>query len=196
MRIFRKGPGPDALAIAVVGVRMGNRLLDVGAGTARLFAALAGKVGLTGRAFAVVASPEAATRVKAAAARAGVLVDVETTAWPQLPVEDAAFDVAVLDTGDGLLGAVDAPTRRALAGEVLRALRPGGRVIVLERQPRGLLAALTGGGGAGQPLPRGEAGALLSSAGFKPVRLLAEREGQRFTEGWKTSAADSVATNG
>ena len=195
MRIFRKGPGPDALAIAVVGVRMGNRLLGVGAGAARLFAALAGKVGLTGRAFAVVASTEAAARVEAAAAREGVLVDVETTDWPQLPVDDASFDVAVLDTGDGLLGGIDAPTRRALAEEVLRALRPGGRVIVLERQPRGLLAALRGAATAGQPLPRGEAGALHSSAGFNPVRLLAERDGQRFTEGWK-AAAGSAATSG
>ena len=34
----------------------------------------------------------------------------------------------------------------------------------------------------------GGATALLEAAGFHPVRVLAERDGERFTEGWKPSA--------
>lgn len=181
MRIFRKGRGPHALPLAVVGVRLGDRLLDVGAHASALFAEMAGKVGLTGHACAVVGSEGAAGRVKVAAARAGVLAEVEATSWPRLPVADETFDVAVVDNSGGLLTSLDEPARRALASEVLRALRPGGRALVLEGAPRGLLAALTGGGAA----PAGAASAWLSAAGFRPVRLLAEREGQRFTEGWK-----------
>ncbi len=187
MRIFRKGPGPHALPLAVVGLRLGNRFLDVGADAGALFAEMAGKVGLTGHACAVVGSDSAAVRVKAAAAKGGVLADVKVTAWPGLPVDDASVDVAVVDNTAGLLGSLDDAVRAHLAVEVLRTLRPGGRAIVLDRQPRGVLAALTGRGSAGWPAA--SVTAWLTSAGFKPVRLLAEREGQRFTEGWKPAGA-------
>lgn len=191
MRIFRKGPGPHALPLALVGVRLGDRVLDVGADASALFAEMAGKVGLTGQACAVVASEAAAVRVKGAAAKAGVLVDVETTEWPRLPIGSAAFDVAVVDNSAGWLASLDAPTRAALGVEVLRALRPGGRALVLDGGRRGLLAAVVGRGAASWPAEA--VGAWLSGAGFKPVRLLAEREGQRFTEGWKLPASSAGA---
>jgi SAM-dependent methyltransferase len=191
MRIFRKGPGPHALPLAVVGVRLGDRILDIGADSGALFAELAGKVGLTGQACAVVASERDAGRVKAAAARAGVLADVETTSWPRLPLGDAAFDVAVMDNSAGLLASLDEPTRAALATEVLRALRPGGRALVLDRGSVGLLARVAGRGG--ESWPAASASAWLRGAGFSPVRLLAEREGQRFTEGWKLPASSAAA---
>jgi len=184
MRIFRQGPGPHALTLAMAGVKLGERVLDVGADGAGLFAEVAGKVGLTGRACAVVGSETAAGRAKAAAAKAGVLVEVEVTSWPTLPVGDAEFDVAVLDETGGMLAGLDAATRIGLARETLRALRPGGRVLVVEQERRRWLGGTVSGGPAsfqGQGGPR----AMLESAGFAPVRILAEREGRRFTEGWK-----------
>jgi hypothetical protein len=187
MRIFREGRGPHALALAVVGPRLGNRLLDIGADAAPLFAQMAGKVGLTGHACAVVGSAGVAARVEAAAAAAGVLAEVQQATWPRLPVGDGAYDVAIIDNTEGGVAALDAATREGLAAEVLRALRPGGRTLVLDREPRGFLAAI----GARRRSPWGTEAAtrLLSDAGFKPVRLLAAREGQRFTEGWKQGAA-------
>jgi len=185
MRIFRPGPGPHALALAMAGVKLGERVLDVGASGAGLFAEVAGKVGLTGRACAVVNSEDAAIRVKAAAAKAGVLVEVEMTAWPSLPVGDAEFDLALLDETGGLLAGLDEGTRVGLAREALRALRAGGRVLVLEQERKGWLGGLgTRTPGAGF-LERGDPRVVLERAGFFPVRLLAEREGKRFTEGWK-----------
>ena len=186
MRIFRQGPGPHALALAMAGVKMGERVLDVGAAGAGLFAEVAGKVGLTGRACAIVGSDDAARRVKAAAAKAGVLVEVETTSWPALPVGDGEFDVAMMDETGGMLARLDAATRVNLARETLRAVRDGGRVLVVEREAAGWRRAL-GGRPAGDPAFQGTGGAraVLEGAGFAPVRILAEREGQRFTEGWK-----------
>jgi len=184
MRIFRRGPGPHALALAMAGVKLGERVLDVGADGAGLFAEVAGKVGLTGRACAVVGSEAAAGRVKTAAAKAGVLVEVEVTTWPTLPVGDAEFDVAVLDETGGLLAGLDAATRVRLARETLRAVRHGGRVLVVEQGRRGWLGGARSAGSAGfqeQGGPR----AMLELAGFAPVRILAEREGKRFTEGWR-----------
>ncbi len=77
-----------ALALAMTGVRLGERLLMVG-DDAPLAAQLAAKVGLTGRSVVVVGSEAAAARVTAAAAEAGVLMeDVRVGALPALPVDD------------------------------------------------------------------------------------------------------------
>jgi SAM-dependent methyltransferase len=177
-----------ALALAMTGVRMGERLLMVG-DDAALAAQLAAKVGLTGRCVAVVGSEASAARVTAAAAEAGVLLeDVRIGALPALPVDEGAFDAAVLDVGPTLL-ALDGPGRLDLARSLARSLRPAGRLIVVEGQPRSAFDLLRAAGARhGVPLLKafraaGGAVPLLEAAGFHPVRLLADRDGQRFTEG-------------
>jgi SAM-dependent methyltransferase len=173
-----------ALALAMTGVRMGERLLMVG-DDAPLAAQLAAKVGLTGRSVAVVGSQAAAARVTAAAAEAGVLLeDVRIGTLPMLPVDKGAFDVAVLDAGPTFLTALDGPGRIELARSLARALRPAGRLIVVEGQPKSPFKPFQAMP-AGLETFRAAGGAitLLETAGFRPVRLLADREGQRFTEG-------------
>jgi hypothetical protein len=177
-----------SLAFAMTGVRMGERQLLVG-DDAALFAQLATKVGLTGRSVVVVGSEAAAARVEAAAAALGVLVeDIRRAALPELPLDECGFDVAVLNAGPAFL-ALAASERDSLALGVHRSLRTGGRAVVVEGhpprflhlprpQPAGLQTFRAGGG----------AGRLLETAGFRPVRLLADRDGQRFTEGIKTGS--------
>jgi hypothetical protein len=184
--IFRQGPGPYALTEAMTGVRLGERLVYVGAGDPALFAALAAKVGITGRARALVESEAASERIKQAAARAGVLVEVAVVDFPALAVEDDGFDVAVVDATGGIVLRWDAGQRAAVGAALVRALRPRGRAVVVERQKTGLMASL-------KARPEGleafqaQAGAagMLEGGGFHPVRLLADRNGERFTEGWK-----------
>jgi SAM-dependent methyltransferase len=183
----RDRPGPYALALVMTGVRMGERLLLVG-DDAPLFVQLAGKVGLTGRCAVVVGSQEAAARVEAAAAAAGVLLEeVKHGALPTLPVGDGEFDVAVVDAGPVFLTGLDRSQRAALTQSLHRALRTSGRLVVVEGRPRTLLG-LFRGQPAGHDAFRVEGGAarLLEAAGFHPVRVLADRDGQRFTEGLRT----------
>lgn len=190
MRIFRQGPGPYALTEAMTGLRLGERLLYVGAGDPAMFAALAAKVGLTGRARALVESERASERTKEAAARAGVLIEVAVVDFPALAIDDAAFDVVVVDATGGVVLQWDATQRAAVGAALLRALRPRGRAIVVERERTGFTAAL-------KARPEGlaafqaehAASGLLEAGGFHPVRVLAERHGERFTEGWKRSAS-------
>jgi hypothetical protein len=184
--VFNRNPSaPWTLAMAMIAARMGERQLLVG-DDAALFTLVAGKAGLTGRIVVVVGSEEAAARIEAAAAEAGVLIeDVRRAALPELPVENQAFDVAVVNAGPAFL-TLSPADRTTLATGIHRALRVGGRLIVVEGQPPRLfgliraqpegLAAFRADGGAGR---------LLESAGFRPVRLLADRAGQRFTEGIK-----------
>ena len=143
MPIFRKGAGPYAFAEAMTGVRLGERLLHIGAGDPALFAALAAKAGLTGRARAVVESDDASERMKGAAARAGVLVEVAVANDAGLPEDEAAFDVVILDATGGLLLRASREERGRLAAAALRALRPRGRAIVVEgERPRSLALPL------------------------------------------------------
>lgn len=183
--------GPHALAVAMTAVWWGERLLFVG-DDVKLFAQLAAKTGLTGRNCAVVGSEAAAARVEAAAARGGVLIEVERGALPTLPVGDAEFDVAVLDAGHTLLSGLDATGRTSLLRSVYRALRVGGRVVIVEgHAPRffGLVPVRSAGLDAFRA--QGGSAALLEAAGFCPIRILADREGQRFTEGTKTERLEA-----
>jgi SAM-dependent methyltransferase len=174
-----------ALALAMTGVRMGERQLLIG-DDAPLFAQLAGKSGLTGRVTVVVGNEGAAARMETAAAQLGVLVeDIRRVALPELPVEDDGFDVAVVNAGPSFLALAPAD-RGNLAASIRRALRTGGRVVLVEGEPPkflGLRRAQAEGLGAFHAA--GGASPLLEAAGFRPVRLLAERQGQRFTEGIK-----------
>lgn len=186
VRIFRQGPGPYALTEAMTGVRLGERLIYIGAGDPAMFAALAAKVGLTGRARALVESEAASERIKEAAARAGVLIEVAVVDFPALAVDEAGFDVAVVDATAGIVLRWDATQRAAVGAALLRALRPRGRAIVVERERSGWTAALKGRPeGVAAFQAENAASGLLQAGGFHPVRLLAERHGERFTEGWK-----------
>ena len=192
MPLFRKGLGPYALPLAMSGVKLGERLLYVGSGTPALFAAMAAKAGLTGRACAIVNGPAEADAVQRAAAREGVLVEIATGAAGAFPYEADSFDVAVIDSSDGALGAMSASDRRRTLRETAHAVRPGARVLVIE-SVRGALGSLLGATSVDASYRSSDgAKAALEEAGFRPVRLLAERERLRFTEGLKPGAAPST----
>jgi hypothetical protein len=180
---FRRSRGPVDLAMDMAGVRLGERVLQAGLGNPRLFAKLAGKAGLSGRACALVDNPEAAGALQEAAAREGVLIEVVVTEGPAW-LEDASFDVGIVDGNALLRGSVT--ERQGRLGAVRRAVRPSGRVLVIRSEPLGLASRL--GFARSHAGPSAEASALLEAlreAGFRPVRLLAEREGMTFVEGFR-----------
>lgn len=182
MALFRKLPTADALLTSMVGVSLGDRLLQLGCGDGRLFALLAAKVGLTGRACATDASAVGVARGRQAAARAGVLVEVTTGAYDALPHEADAFDVVVIHD---VLATLGPAARAACLREVARVLRPGGRTVVVETLSRGLFRRRPP---ADPSYASGGAVAALQEAGFVAVRTLSEREGYRFVEGVKPRA--------
>jgi SAM-dependent methyltransferase len=183
---FRK-PRIEALPVTMTGVRMGERLLQVGVDDAALAAALASKVGLSGAAAHAVADDRDASRARAAAASAGVLVDVQVAPLRTLPFDAGAFDLAVIHARSGWLAAMRPDDRVGLLQAVHRVLRSGGRVVVIEAMPRQGLGALFRGAPVDEHYAAaGGAEGALKAEGFRPVRLLGEREGYRFTEGLKT----------
>jgi len=181
---FRRARGPIDLAMDMAGVRLGERLLQAGLGNPKLFAKLAGKAGLSGRACAVVDSGDASALLEAAAAAEGVLVEVLVESGAFWPLEAASFDVGVID-GNALLRGTGAE-RASRLSEVRRVVRPGGRVLIIRTAPVGLAGRL--GFGPSHAGPSAEAAALLrelEGAVFRPARVLAEREGMTFVEGFR-----------
>jgi SAM-dependent methyltransferase len=179
---FLRRSHTDPLHVSMMGVRMGERFLQIGCDDQTLLSGLATKVGLSGNAAVAVPDDVQAHRAERAGIDAGVLLDLQRTALTALPFDPDAFDIVVVDDTVGRFAALAPGDRLGAMREALRVLRQGGRIGVVE----GL-----GGGRLRRPIARPEgyaADALLRDGGFRPVRLLAERERYRFYEGLKPTA--------
>jgi len=187
--MFLKRQNPHLLLEAMTGVRMGDRLLYIGCANGARLGAVAAKVGLSGRAVAIVPDAAAEARARAGAENAGVLVDVHVAPTTKLPVDSGDFDVVVVDDTGGLFGTMRAEHRVASVRELYRALRAGGRVVVVGAAPRGGFGAVFTRAAAGPPfVSSGDAVKSLQADGFPTARLLAERDGLAFAEGIKVRA--------
>jgi ubiquinone/menaquinone biosynthesis C-methylase UbiE len=185
MMPIRRGGSAYSLVIGMTGAKMGDRVAQIGCAHGGRLAAIASQVGLSGRAVAIVPDEDSAARARKGAAQGGVLVEVDVAPTTRLPLDDAAFDLAVIDDTGGLLTGMRAEDRVATVREAIRVLRPGGRVMVIGALPRGGLGALFTRAPNG---PSFDPASSLQADGFMSVRTLAEREGLRFTEGIKPRA--------
>ena len=187
----RRGGDPHVLAVSMTGVKLGDRVVFVGAPHPARVAAIASKVGLSGRAAAAVPDAAAAARVHKAAAHAGVLVDTDIAEVRTLPYGEGEFDLAVVDDTGSLFEQLPDGDRAAVARESARVLRPGGRIVVLGAGEPAGLTRLVSKPVVSHLVLSGSINTLLGANGFSIVRTLAEREGLIFVEGLKprTTAA-------
>jgi ubiquinone/menaquinone biosynthesis C-methylase UbiE len=165
---FRKMRAMDPLQVAMTGVRMGERYLQIFCSDAALTRGLATKTGLSGAAALVAADEAQARHAQKAASKAGVLIDVKVGPPAALDWEDGLFDMVVIDNTGGAFAALSDADQAACLDETRRVLRARGRIEFIER-----VAEQTG------------VDARLAARGFNPVRVLAERDGFRFVEGLK-----------
>jgi ubiquinone/menaquinone biosynthesis C-methylase UbiE len=184
--MFLKKGDPHLLIVGMTGVKMGDKFVQVGCAHGGRLAAVAAKVGLSGRAAVVAPDQSSAVRAQKAAEDAGVLVEVEIGPPTQLPLPENEFDLAVVDDTAGLFGTMRPEGRVAGIRELMRVLRAGGRVLVIGTVPRGGLGAVLSRTQSGPAfVASGDALKALEADGFKSVRTLAEREGLVFVEGIK-----------
>jgi ubiquinone/menaquinone biosynthesis C-methylase UbiE len=178
----------EPLPVTMSAVRMGDRVLQIGVDDPAVASAIAAKVGLSGNAAIAVSDERDAMRAQSATSNAGILVDVKMTPLATLPFDGDAFDLVVVHAMRGLISSLDAGARHIAMQEWRRVLRRGGRVMTIEA------GAATGLAGVLKKQPTNDAYAAaggvvgaLEAAGFKPVRMLADREGYKFAEGIKTT---------
>src|SRR5215216_5905936 len=185
--MFLRKPRLEPLPVTMSAVRMGERVLQIGVDDPGVVTAIAAKAGLSGNAALAVTNDRDATRAQKAMANAGILVDLKVTPLAPLPFESGAFDLVVVHAMHGLVSLLESSARVSAMREWHRVLRHGGRVMTIEA------GAATGLASIFKPQRSHEAHdatggtvTALDSAGFKPVRLLAEREGYKFAEGIKS----------
>jgi SAM-dependent methyltransferase len=185
--LFRTTQHTHALAIAMTGVNLGDRLLLVGCTDASLLGAIGSKAGLSGRVCAIVPDDVHAARARRAAEKSGFLLEIETGHLDSFPFEDGAFNLIVVDNQEGLLASMRPEQRVAVLQQAFRTLAARGRIVIIERAPRGGLGALFGSAASATADPHytssGGAVVALEAQGFRAARLLAERNGLSFFEG-------------
>ena len=183
----RRTSQSEPFPLAMIGARMGERVLQVGVDDPAVAGMVAAKVGLSGQTAFVVTTEADAERARQAAADASADADVRVASTRSFPFESGSFDLAVVHDTRGFLASLAPEDRVGCLQETHRVLRRGGRVVVMDAAPRGGLAGLlrpyhenehyrAGGGAEG----------ALRAEGFAPVRVLAEREGYKFTEGLRS----------
>src|SRR5262245_55511327 len=124
VRLVRGRTGNYDLIVSMIGVKLGDRLLQIGGGDGLLLAALGAKTGLTRQVWAVEPDGEAWARGKEQATKDGGLAEVQVAPASKLPCDGGTFDVVVIPyPGADLPG----------AGEAFRVLRLGGRCAVIAR---------------------------------------------------------------
>lgn len=116
-----------AFAITLSGVRAGDRVLDVAAGSGDLSKAFARRVGPTGQVWATDINGSMLAVGRDRLADAGLTCPAVQCDAEKLPFPDAYFDCASVAFGLRNMTHKDA----ALA-EMARVLKPGGRLLVLE----------------------------------------------------------------
>jgi len=190
--MFLKRQDPYGLVVGMTGVKLGDRLLQIGCAHGDRLGAIAAKVGLSGRAAALVFDQASADRASKGAANAGVLIEVEIAPPTRIALDDDSIDLAVVDDTAGLVDGLNDQDRSSLLREISRVLRPGGRVMIISGAARGGLSKLFSGGTVVSSFATsGAANHALESHGFKLVRTLAERDGLVFVEGVKPRPSPS-----
>jgi ubiquinone/menaquinone biosynthesis C-methylase UbiE len=127
-------PSLGPILVDAIGVRPGDRVLDVAAGTGNA-AIPAAQRGAT--VLATDLTPELLEVGRRDAERLGVHVSFQEADAEALPYADASFDTVL-----SVVGAMFAPHHRATADAMLRVIRPGGSIGLINWTPEGFIGQM------------------------------------------------------
>lgn len=179
MKLFRSGLSPHHTALAMIGAKPAMNILVIGAADPALAGEVALVTGLNGRTVVAAVDEGARSRIQAAEANAGAIVDFEPCPSGTVPFESGTFDVVVVQ--QELSARPDA--QRSTIAEAARVARVGGRVVAIEgEQQKGGFAMWRK---AASHMAGEEIVSLMSTAGLIAVRVLGESEGVVYVEGRK-----------
>jgi hypothetical protein len=171
-------------ALAMVGAKAGQAVVFLGTADVELAAEVGRTTGLNGRTVVVADGATARVEVERAAANAGALVEFVQAPVVRAAAEPAgAFDLAVIAMAGWALAGRDA--RRDVVTRAFGLVRPGGRIVAVlssGRRRRFGAAPLVDRAVVDETL------ALLTEAGSRAVRTLADMPGTTYAEGVRPRA--------
>jgi SAM-dependent methyltransferase len=127
-------PSLGPVLVEALGVRPGERVVDVAAGSGNA-AIPAARAGAT--VVATDLTPELLAAGEAAARAAGVTVEWREADAEAMPCDDGEYDVVM-----SCVGVMFAPHHEAVAGELLRICRAGGRIGLVSWTPEGFIGQM------------------------------------------------------
>jgi arsenite methyltransferase len=112
--------------VALAGLREGEVVVDLGCGGGLDVLLAAKRVGPTGKAIGIDMTPDMIARAKAGAVQVGATnVEFHLAQINQLPLPDASVDCVISNCVINLV-----PDKSQVFREILRVLKPGGRLVV------------------------------------------------------------------
>jgi ubiquinone/menaquinone biosynthesis C-methylase UbiE len=160
-------------------LQRGEQALDVGCGTGTLALAIQARVGATGRVCGVDPGARQIARARAKAARRygpTAPIEFQLGVIERLSFPDQSFDVVFSTL---MLHHLPAPLKRQGLAEIVRVLKPGGRLVIADftrkQERQGRAARFHAGGSNVQ-----ETTALVTDAGFDQVEIEVMRR-RRFS---------------
>ena len=142
-RLEQRGRSADEVAarnayLTLLGIRPGERILEVGCGSGVVLRDLARRVAPNGLALGLDPSPAFLAIARELAVEAGLGQSIELREGDALalPFDDGEFDAALAVTALAHI-----PDGRRAIPELVRVVRPGGRVGIFERDPDSYIVA-------------------------------------------------------